>query len=353
MRIAQLAPLAHTVAPDASAPLQRLIHYLVEALTDRGHDVTLFADGESRTRAKLHALPSITPSSNQRMQYAAKVLQFERGLLSEASFDVIHSHLDCLALPFARRAVSPVITTVYDCLDCSSTARLYAEFNELPLVAYSERQRAQVTKARWVATIYPGVPEDVLRFRPDAGGYLAYLGPLSSTMLGASLLTLTHETGIPFRMAGSMPTSRHCAEQLRRQMQYHDIEYLGELGQAEEEEFIGSALAVILPEGLRTPWSLTTVEALACGTPVITVAAHPDADLIEHGITGFVCPHNDDIAFAVKRVSGLDRQHCRDAFDANFTLDRMVEEYLKVYTMVGSERVFSNFNAWRKRLSLD
>ena len=117
MRIAQLAPLADTVAPRGVAPLQRLIHHLVEALTDRGHDVTLFAGVESQTRAKLHALPSISPSSNRRIQYASEVLLFERGLLSDASFDVIHSHLDCLALPFARRAVSPVVTTVYDAFD--------------------------------------------------------------------------------------------------------------------------------------------------------------------------------------------------------------------------------------------
>lgn len=340
MRIAQLAPLADTVAPRGVAPLQRLIHHLVEALTDRGHDVTLFAGVESQTRAKLHALPSITPSSNQRMQYASKVLLFERGLLSDASFDVIHSHLDCLALPFARRAVSPVVTTVYDTFHCSSTADLYAEFNELALVSHSERQRAHVPRARWVATIYPGLPEDALRFRPETGDYLAYLGPLSSTTLGPSLLSLAHETGIPFRIAGSLPSNRHAAEQLRRQMKCHDIEYLGEIAQADEEAFLGSALAVILPEGIRTPSSLTTVEALACGTPVVTVAAHVDAELIEHGITGFVCPHNHDIALAVKRVGNLDRHHCRDAFEANFTLDRMVEEYLKVYKMVGSERVF-------------
>jgi glycosyltransferase involved in cell wall biosynthesis len=340
MRIAQLAPLVDTVAPDCAAPLHRLIHHLVEALNDRGHDVTLFAGVESQTRAKLHALPSITASSNQRMHYASKVLLFERGLLSDASFDVIHSHLDCLALPFARRALSPVVTTVYDAFDCSTTAGLYAEFNELPLVAHSDRQRAHVPAARWMATIYPGLPEDALGFRPDTGDYLAYLGPLSSSMFGASLLTLVRETGIPFRLAGSLPSNRQCAEQLRQQMRCHGLEYFGEMNQADEEEFIGSAMALILPEGVRTPSSMTTVEALACGTPVVTVAAHPDADLIEDGITGVVCPHNDDMAFAVKRVVGLDRQHCRDAFEANFTLDRMVEEYLKVYTMVGNERVF-------------
>jgi glycosyltransferase involved in cell wall biosynthesis len=340
MRIAQLAPLIDTVAPRGVAPLQRLIHHLVEALTDRGHDVTLFAGVESQTRAKLHALPSISASSNRRLQYASKVLLFERGLLSDASFDVIHSHLDCLALPFARRAVSPVVTTVYDALECSSTADLYGQFNELALVSDSERQRAHVPAARWMATIYPGLPEDSLRFRPDTGDYLAYLGPVSSTTFGPSLLSLAHDTGIPFRVAGSMPPSHHDAEQLIRDMKRHDIEYLGEITQADEEEFIGSALAVILPEGNRAPSSLTTVEALACGTPVVTVAAHVDAELIEHGITGFVCPHSHDIASAVKQIDRLDRHHCRDAFEANFTLDRMVEEYLKVYTMVVKERVF-------------
>jgi glycosyltransferase involved in cell wall biosynthesis len=191
-----------------------------------------------------------------------------------------------------------------------------------------------------MATIYPGLPEDSLRFRPDTGDYLAYLGPVSSTTLGPSLLSLAHDTGIPFRVAGSMPPSRHDAEQLTRDMKRHDIEYLGEITQADEEEFIGSALAVVLPEGNRAPSSLTTVEALACGTPVVTVAAHVDAELIEHGITGFVCPHSHDIASAVKQIDRLDRHHCRDAFEANFTLGRMVEEYLKVYTKVVNERVF-------------
>lgn len=338
MRIAQLAPLIDTVAPAGVAPLQRLIHYLVEALTDRGHDVTLFAGVGSQTRAKLHALPSITPSTNRRIQYASKVLQFERGLLSDGMFDVVHSHLDCLALPFARRAVVPVITTVYDGLECPSTAGLFAEYDELPLVAYSERQRGQVPTARWMATIYPGLPEDARQFRRITGGYLAYLGPLPSTMFGVSLLKLAQASGLPFRIAGSMPSTPQRAEQLRRQMKDHDIEYVGEISQADEENFIGSALAVILPEDLRTSWSLTTIEALACGTPVITVAAHPDAQFIEDGITGFICTDDGDLASAVKRVAGLDRQHCRDAFEANFTLDRMVEDYLKVYAMVGAEK---------------
>ena len=129
MRIAQLAPLADTVPPRGSSPVQRLIHYLVEALAERGHEVTLFASAKSRTTAKLHALPPIGRGSNRRLEYAAKILLFERGLFSDESFDVIHSHLDCLALPFVRRASSPVVTTVYDTFECSSTVDLYTQFN--------------------------------------------------------------------------------------------------------------------------------------------------------------------------------------------------------------------------------
>jgi glycosyltransferase involved in cell wall biosynthesis len=335
MRIAQLAPLVDTVAPRGVSPVQQLIHHLVEALIERGHDVTLFASGESQTTARLHALPCIARGSSYRMQYAAKVLQLEYGLFSEESFDVIHSHLDCLALPFARRALSPVLTTVYDPCDTSSTAELYAEFNDLPLVSHSVRQRSIVPTARWVGTIYPGLPEHAFQFRPNPGDYLAYLGPLSPETLHSSLLSLTHDTGIPLRIAGPWPAyNRSYSEQLNMRLQCHNVEYMGEIDEAEEDEFLGRALAVILSEAPTTLSGVTTIKALACGTPVVTVASHPDAELIEDGITGFTCVHHDDMAFAVERVARLDRRDCRDAFEANFTLNRMVDEYLKVYKTV-------------------
>jgi glycosyltransferase involved in cell wall biosynthesis len=339
MRIAQLAPLSDTVPPRSTSPVQELIHHLVEALTERGHDVTLFASTEPQTPATLHALPAVGHGFNRRLEYAAKILLFERGLFSDESFEVIHSHLDCLALPFARRACSPVVTTVYDALDCSRTTELYAQFNDLPLVSHSERRRSHVPTAQWVATIYPGLPEDSVQFRPNAGGYLAYLGPPSSRPLHPLLRSLSHETGIPFRMAGVLPAHyRASAQDVRRQLERHSIEYIGALSDAEEEAFLGEALAVILPEGSTTLSSLTAIKALACGTPLLTVGAHPDAELIEHGITGFICARHEEMAWAVTQAAGLDRRHCRDAFEANFTLDRMVEEYLTVYKTVRDAR---------------
>lgn len=225
---------------------------------------------------------------------------------------------------------------MYDPLDCSSTAELYTQFNELgACVPLGAPTFPRADGKIWVATIYPGLPEDALRFRPKIGNYVAYLGPLSPKTLGPSLLSLSHDAGIPFRVAGSTAShDRSSVEYLRMQMKCHDIEYIGEISVAEEEEFLGSALAVIQPEGSRSLSTLTTVKALVCGTPVVTVAACPDAELIEHGITGFVCPHNYDMAFALEQVSDLDRRHCRDAFEANFTLNRMVEEYLRVYKTV-------------------
>jgi glycosyltransferase involved in cell wall biosynthesis len=241
-------------------------------------------------------------------------------------------------LPFARRAFSPVLTTVYENFESSSTAELYARFHDLPLVSHSARQRARVPMAKWVAAIYPGLPEDGFRFRPNTGHYLACLGSFSPETLPSSLLSLAHDTGIPLRIAGPWSAdNRSESVQLKLRRRSQDIEYIGAITEAEEEDFLGGAFAVILSEGLTTLSSFTRLKALACGTPVVTVDTHPDAELIEHGITGFVCAHYDDMALSVNRVAALDRRHCRDAFEANFTLDRMVKEYLTAYKAVRDE----------------
>lgn len=339
MRIAQVAPLTHCVSGEGTDSTHRLIHCLTESLVDWGHEVTLFATGDSLTSARLEAVWPVSLQSFVGLVEAPLTLLLERAFFSNYSFDVIHSHLDVMAFPCARRCQSPVVTTIHAGADVPGLAYAYREFHELPLVSLLNAQRRPLPWANWAATVYPGLPLDSHAFHRGPGRYLAFLDRLCPDTAPLQAVQLAGEVGLPLLMAGQIdPAYRGYFElQIEPLLGGPEVVYLGDIAGAEKERFLGDAFALVAPGHHASSEHLSFIEALACGTPIIAMASNANAELIEHGITGYICRTYREMAGAMERVLRLDRCHCRDAFEANFSVERMVEDYLGLY-----ERVIGN-----------
>ena len=336
MKIAQIAPLTDSVPPKLSISAHQLIHHLTETLVEWGHEVMLFATRDSRTIAHLEAVwPQGLVSSPIDLVEAPQTLLLERAFFSGHRFDIIHSHLDTLAFPCARRSLSPVVTTVHSRPDLPGSAQAYREFQELPLVALLKRQRRSLPWANWVATVHPGLPAS-RTFHPAAGTYLAFWDRIGVGTGILRAIQLARKVGLPLKIAGEVDPSyeEYFDFGIRSLLHEPGIEYIGPISGARVNEFFGGALAFILPGQGGLPGHLAVIEALAAGTPVIIASSNLHAELIDGATTGFVCHTADDMVAAVENVSMLDRRHCRDAFEAQFTVDRMANEYLTVYETV-------------------
>ena len=335
MRIAQVAPLNYCVCCEGSDSTHRLIHHLTESLVGWGHEVTLFATGDSRTTARLEPVWP-TPVQSQRLVEAPVTLLLERAFFSTQSFDLIHSHLDVIAFPYARRCQSPVLTTIHAASDSPWLGYAYQEFHELPLVSLMDAQRRPLRGANWAATIYPGLPLDSHAFHPRPGRYLAFFDCMCPDTAPLQAVQLAKEVGLPLLMAGRIdPAYReYFALQIEPLLGGPEVAYIGDITGGEKESFLGNALALLAPSRHASSEHLSFIEALACGTPIIAMASNSHAELIQHGITGYICMTYREIVQAIEKIAQLDRCHCRDTFEANFSLERMVQDYLAVYEKV-------------------
>jgi glycosyltransferase involved in cell wall biosynthesis len=338
MRIAQIAPLWESVPPKCYGGTERIVSYLTEELVRLGPDVMLFASGDSCTAAKLEpvcdrALRLKTGIFNRD---APLVTQLERVFGSSAEFDIIHSHLDSLAFPLARRCRTPGITTVHSRLDLPELIPVFREFAEMPVVSVSDAQRRPIPWANWLATVHHGLPRDLYTFHPQPGKYLAFLGRIAPEKRPDHAIELAKRVGLPLRIAAKVdPVDReYFHAEIERLLEHPLIEYAGEITDSEKDDFLGDAYALVCPYDWPEPFGLVFIEALACGTPVLAYRRGSVPELIEDGITGFVCDHLGEMAKAVERVPLLDRRRCREAFEERFTVERMVRDYLDAYQRV-------------------
>lgn len=340
MRIAQVAPLTHSVSGEGTDSTHRLIHGLTESLVEWGHDVTLFATGDSVTSARLEAVWPTSVQSFVALPEAPMTLLLERAFFSRHTFDVIHSHLDVIAFPCARRCQSPVVTTVHAGAGVPGLSYAYREFLELPLISLLNGQRRPLLWANWAATVYAGLPLDRYAFHRGPGRYLAFLDRLCPDTAPLQAIQLAGEVGLPLLMAGAIdPAYRdYVALQIEPLLGGPEVAYLGDIAGAEKETFLGDALALLVPAHHASTEHLSFIEALACGTPIIAMASNANAELIEHGITGYTCQTYRKMVGAIEDVVRLDRSHCRDAFEAKFSVERMAEDYLGLYEKVIGNR---------------
>jgi glycosyltransferase involved in cell wall biosynthesis len=342
MRIAQVSPLFESVPPKYYGGTERVVSYLTEELVRRGHDVTLFASGDSVTRARLVApcRRSLRLDRGCVDQLAHHILMLEEVARRAAEFDVIHFHVDYLHFPLSRRMTTPHVTTLHGRLDIPDLQPLYRVFRDMPVVSISLAQREPLPMARWVANVYHGLPPDLYTFREGPGRYLAFLGRISPEKRVDRAIRIARRLGMPLRIAAKVDAvdKEYFEEVIRPLLAEPGIEYLGEIGEGEKDDLLGHALALLFPIDWPEPFGLVMIEAMACGTPVVAYRRGSVPEVLVDGVTGFAVDGFEDAVAAVERASTLDRRRIREVFDARFTVQRMASEYVAVYERLLSER---------------
>ena len=343
MRIAQVAPLYESVPPKLYGGTERVVSYLTEELVRQGHEVTLFASGDSVTRARLVAACDRSLRLDKRCvdEVAHHILLLERVFQDARDFDVIHFHVDYLHFPLSRRQPYPQLTTLHGRLDIPDLVPLYEEFYDMPLVSISKAQREPLSWANWLATVYHGLPENLYRPRAAPGTYLAFLGRVSPEKRVDRTIEIAKRTGIPLKIAAKIdPTNQDYYE--REIVPLLDnagpgVEFVGEIGEAQKDEFLGHAYALLFPIDWPEPFGLVMIEAMACGTPVIAYRNGSVPEVLEDGVTGFVVNGLQAAIAAVGRVPEISREQCRKVFEERFSVRRMAHDYVQVYERLVAE----------------
>lgn len=335
MKIAQVAPLWESVPPKFYGGTERIVSYLTEELVRLGHDVTLFASGDSVTTACLEPICEYALRLRRGIfnRDAPMTMLMEQALGRRCDFDIIHSHLDFLGFPLARRNPVPTVTTFHGRLDLPELQPVFREYTEMPIVSISDAQRKPVPWANWQATVYHGLPTDLYTLHPTRGEYLAFLGRIAPEKRPDHAIELAKRTGILLRIAAKVdPIDReYFHSEIEPLLSHPLIEYLGEITDAEKDEFLGEAMALVCPFDWPEPFGLVLIEALACGTPVLAYRRGSIPEIIEDGITGVVCEGLDCMTAAVQRIPEIDRRRCRQVFEQRFSVERMAHDYLAVY----------------------
>jgi glycosyltransferase involved in cell wall biosynthesis len=335
MRIAQLAPLAESVPPKYYGGTERIVSYLTEELVQQGHDVTLFATGDSQTNARLNPMcrEGLRKANGVSNPHAPFTMMLEKAFAAADQFDVIHSHLDFLTFPLARRCGTPVLTTLHGRLDLPELKPIFAEFIDCPLISISHAQRQPLAWASWQQTIYHGLPENLYSFYPFSQPYLAFIGRLTPEKRPDHAIEIAKRAGMPLKIAAKVdPVDREYFRTVIQPLLSDPlVEFVGEVTDAEKNELLGNAFALVAPFDWPEPFGLVFIEALACGTPILAYRRGSVPEIIDDGQTGFICDTVDQMVNTVPRVSTLDRKHCRQVFEKRFTLKRMVQDYLAAY----------------------
>lgn len=335
MRIAQVAPLYESVPPKYYGGTERVVSYITEELVRQGHEVTLFASGDSVTSAQLVAACRRSLRLDKRCvdQMAHHILMLEQVFQRASEFDVVHYHVDYLHFPLSRRGSIAHVTTLHGRLDMPDLVPLYQEYREIPLVSISASQREPLPWVNWQATVYHGLPDDLLRFHPEPEGYLAFLGRISPEKRVDRAIEIAKQVRIPLKIAAKVD---HVDEDyfegiIEPLMRDPLVEFVGEIGEGEKDAFLGNASALLFPIDWPEPFGLVMIEAMACGTPVIAYRKGSVPEVVEEGCTGFVVGGLEDAVEAIRQVPNLSRERCREVFEQRFTATRMASDYLQVY----------------------
>ena len=335
LRIAQVAPLSESVPPKLYGGTERVVATLCDELVRQGHEVTLFASGDSRTSATLVALcPTALRLSASPDPLAVHLHMIEQVAQRSAEFDIVHFHIAPLHFSVARRLEVPHVTTVHGRLDLPVVAPLYSEFSDIPLVSVSDVQRLPLPRLKWVSTIYHGLPGRDLSFHPEPGSYRVFLGRIAREKRPDRAIAIAKACGAPLKIAAKVDPADvgYFESEIKPLLDDPLVEFIGEISETEKGEFLGHARALLFPIDWPEPFGLVMIEALACGTPVVAFRGGSVGEVIEHGVTGFVVDDLDQAITAAGRVDALDRGVCRDAFDERFSATRMTDDYIQIYS---------------------
>ena len=345
MRIAQVAPLFESVPPQYYGGTERVVSYVTDELVRRGHDVTLFASGDSRTTARL--VPVIGRATRLNHDtHGVLSAEFIRELgmvFSRAGdFDVIHCHLDYLAFPFHGLTPTPTVHTVHGRLDLPYLRPVYRQFRTVPLVSISDAQRAPLAPigVRWAGTVYHGLPVERYAFAAQDRGYLAFLGRIAPEKQADLAIEIARRVGLPLRIAAKVDAADRAYFERVVAPLLDDplVEFLGEIGEDAKPAFLGGARALLFPIDWPEPFGLVMIEAMACGTPVVARPCGSVPEIVVHGRTGFLADTLVELADAVKRLDEIDRAACRRHVEERFSAARMAEDYEGVYRRLVAQR---------------
>jgi glycosyltransferase involved in cell wall biosynthesis len=336
MRIAQIAPLMESVPPRLYGGTERIVSYLADELVQQGHEVTLFASGDSITNANL---VSCTPKA-LRLDAGVRdvipyyMLMLDRVRAAADDFDFLHFHIDQFHFPLFRLQAERTVTTLHGRQDLPDLKPLYIGFSDMPLVSISNAQRRPIPNANFVATIHHGIPKHLYEptFKPR-GGYLAFIGRISPEKRPDRAIKLARTLGIPLKIAAKVDKvdEVYFREQIAPLINQPGVEYIGEINEGAKTEFLGEALALLFPIDWPEPFGLAMIEAMACGTPVLAFRNGSVPEVVDEGVTGCVVDSMDDAIRKLPHVLALDRRAVRRRFDQRFTATRMAKDYVQIY----------------------
>jgi len=336
MKIAQVAPLTEAVPPKLYGGTERVVAYLTDALVELGHDVTLFASGDSATKAKLAPIwPQALRLDPAIKDFLAPVfMELEMVARRAHEFDVIHSHLDYFGYPLLRLLDVPSVTTLHGRLDLPELRPLYEVYDDMPVVSISDSQRVPLPQANYVATILHGLPQNLLAKGSGAGGYLAFLGRISPEKAPDAAIRIAARAGMPLKIAAKVDRvdAQYFKTTIEPLLSLGQVEFIGEIGEHQKSDFLGNAAGLLFPIAWREPFGLVMIEAMACGTPVIAFENGSVPEVLEDGVTAFIVQNEDQAVEAVRKIGMLDRHRIRAEFDQRFTAQHMAQNYLKLYS---------------------
>jgi glycosyltransferase involved in cell wall biosynthesis len=335
LRIAQIAPLYESCPPKLYGGTERVVSWLTEELVRQGHEVTLFASGDSRTSA---TLVSASPRA-LRLDWSVKdplahhMTMLDRVVEQEDQFDILHFHTDYLHFPLTRLLTCPSITTLHGRQDLADLVPVYRRFKNVPLVSISDAQRGPLPFANWRRTIHHGLPRDLLAMGQGKGGYLAFIGRISPEKRLDRAIEIARAVGMPLKVAAKVDNAdkAYFERVISPLLDNPTVEFIGEIGDGQKSAFLGNAAALLFPIAWPEPFGLVMIEAMACGTPVVAMRRGSVSEIVDDGVTGFAASSPETMIPLVANACALNRQRVREHARRRFGHDRMVDDYVALY----------------------
>ena len=335
MRIAQIAPLAEAVPPKLYGGTERVVWWLTEELVRQGHEVTLFASGDSTTSAMLVAGTETGLRLQGISDHTASNLVMLDGVRRRADeFDIIHSHIDLLHYPMFQDMADKVVTTMHGRLDVPDFMPVYRAYPHMPLISISDSQRQPMpSNVNWLDTVYHGLPEQICPFRQEGGDYLAFLGRISPEKRPDRAIEIAKASGRKLKIAAKVDRADrdYFKEVIEPMLDHPLIDFIGEINEQQKCDFLGNAAALLFPIDWCEPFGLVMIEAMSAGTPVVAWRNGSVPEVIRDGVSGEIVDSIEQAAGAVHRVCALDRRGVRDYFESRFTAAHMAEGYVGAY----------------------
>lgn len=341
MRIAQIAPLHEAVPPKLYGGTERVVSFLTEELVALGHDVTLFASGDSVTSATLEPIwpRALRLDPAIRDPIAPHMLLMEAARRRADDFDVLHFHMDYWSFSLFGRQRTPFVTTMHGRLDLPELQPVFNAFPKVPIISISDSQRRPLPQANYVRTVHHGLPANLLTPQPGKQEYLAFLGRIAPEKGPDKAIRIAHAAGIPLKIAAKVDRvdQVYFDSVIRPMVAEGGVEMIGEISDAQKPEFLSGAVGLLMPIDWPEPFGLVMIEAMACGTPVIAFNRGSVPEIVEPGLTGFIVEDEVGAMDAVGKLGTLSREMVRERFEQRFTAKRMAEDYLAIYRSLAGE----------------